>query len=44
MSPQVCQQIAYDGKKADVWAFGVLAYLIINGKYPFRGNYYNNRP
>jgi len=33
--PQVCMRIPFDGKKADVWAVGVLSYALLCFSYPF---------
>jgi len=36
MAPELVKQLQYD-KRVDVWALGVIAYLLISGKYPFEG-------
>ncbi|CAD8155245.1 unnamed protein product [Paramecium octaurelia] len=37
MAPEIFQKKPYDGKKADIWALGVLLYQILCGKVPFPG-------
>eukprot|EP00928_Gymnodinium_smaydae_P070017 TRINITY_DN53967_c0_g1_i1.p1 TRINITY_DN53967_c0_g1~~TRINITY_DN53967_c0_g1_i1.p1 ORF type:complete len:405 (-),score=84.84 TRINITY_DN53967_c0_g1_i1:484-1698(-) len=34
MSPEMLNNLSYDGK-TDVWSFGVVAYLMFYGKYPY---------
>lgn len=34
-SPEICSGEPYQGKPADIWAFGIILYLIIYGKLPF---------
>ena len=33
-APELCNRVAYDAK-VDVWAMGVIAYLLLTLKYPF---------
>jgi len=35
MSPELIKRQTYNGKKSDIWAFGVLFYKLITGRYPF---------
>jgi len=37
MAPEIISKIEYCGKKADVWALGVVLYALVCGKFPFRG-------
>lgn len=37
MAPEVLRKELFYGKKADVWAVGVLAYKLFTGKVPFKG-------
>ena len=37
--PEALSLREYDGKKADLWAAGVVLYFLITGKYPFGGNF-----
>ena len=34
MAPELCDQAPYD-EKVDVWAVGVIAYILITGEPPF---------
>ena len=36
MAPEIVSQKAYD-KSVDIWALGVIVYLILTGMAPFRG-------
>lgn len=38
MSPELIKKVPYMGEKADIWALGVMLYLLLVGKYPFRGS------
>jgi len=35
ISPQILNKVPFDGKKADVWALGVIAYALLAVKFPF---------
>ena len=35
MSPQLLLQVPYDPYKVDVWALGVMLYIMLNKVYPF---------
>lgn len=36
MCPEIVQKRPYNGMKADVWALGVILFLMLNGKLPFK--------
>ena len=36
MAPEIIKKIAYDSK-VDIWAIGVLTYIMLSGKPPFKG-------
>ncbi|OMJ74463.1 hypothetical protein SteCoe_26617 [Stentor coeruleus] len=36
MAPEIVNRIEYSGPPADIWALGVLLYILICGNYPFR--------
>ncbi len=35
MAPEIKERKIYDGKKADIFAIGVIIFTIIKGKLPF---------
>lgn len=37
MAPEIVNKIMYSGNSADVWALGILLYVMLNGKFPFKG-------
>ena len=37
MSPEIVSKIEYNGAKADCWALGILLYILLCGKFPFKG-------
>ena len=39
MDPDIVRKIAYSGFAADVWACGVILYIIYVGKWPFFGEF-----
>ncbi|CAI2387511.1 unnamed protein product [Moneuplotes crassus] len=41
MSPEIIAKRDYLGPPVDIWAFGILCYVMLCGKFPFRG--YNER-
>ena len=36
MAPEIVERKAYDNK-VDIWSLGVIAYMILAGRLPFRG-------
>ena len=36
MSPEIVSKKEYDGTAADVWACGILLYVLLNGTFPFK--------
>lgn len=36
MCPEIVQKRPYNGMKADIWALGVMLFLMLNGKLPFK--------
>ena len=37
MSPELVQKKDYDGKCVDMWALGVLLFVMLTGTFPFKG-------
>ena len=38
MSPEIVSKQEYKGPPADVWALGVVLYVMLTGVFPFRGH------
>ena len=36
MAPEITAKLPYFGEPADMWALGILLYLMLYGKFPFR--------
>ena len=43
MAPELCQNAAYDSK-VDIWAVGVITYILLSGKTPFQARGKNPTP
>lgn len=37
MAPEIVKKQEYEGKPVDMWALGVLLYVMLAGAFPFRG-------
>jgi serine/threonine protein kinase len=37
MAPEIVQKKEYEGKPVDMWALGVLLFVLLTGTFPFRG-------
>ena len=37
MAPEITMKKEYDGKTVDMWALGVLLYVMLTGTFPFKG-------
>ena len=37
MAPEIVRKHEYDGKPVDIWALGVLLFVLLTGSFPFRG-------
>lgn len=37
MCPEIVRKEDYEGKPVDIWALGVLLYVMLTGTFPFRG-------
>ena len=35
MSPEIVSKKEYSGFKADIWALGVVLYVMLTGRFPF---------
>lgn len=38
MAPEIIMRKQFCGMKADIWALGVLLFVIVTGTYPFKGS------
>lgn len=37
MAPEITRKSDYEGMPVDIWALGVLLYVMLTGTFPFRG-------
>ena len=37
MAPEICQRKEYSGYATDIWALGVITFIMMTGMQPFRG-------
>jgi serine/threonine protein kinase len=37
MAPEITKKKEYDGRAVDMWALGVLLYVMLTGNFPFKG-------
>lgn len=40
MAPEIVKKLKYTPAPTDIWAFGVLVYILMTGTFPFKGNMY----
>lgn len=36
MAPEIVKKQSYDGFAADIWALGVIFYVLLTGQFPFK--------
>lgn len=36
MAPEIVRKAEYNGFKGDVWALGVVLYVLLTGRFPFK--------
>lgn len=37
MSPEIVSKLYYEGFMADIWAIGVVLFVMLSGDFPFKG-------
>lgn len=38
MAPEIVQKVEYRGEAADIWALGVMMFVMLTGYFPYRAN------
>jgi serine/threonine protein kinase len=38
LAPEIIENKGYEGFGSDIWSLGILLYILIYGKVPFKGN------
>lgn len=38
MAPEIVQKLEYRGEAADIWALGVMMFVMLVGYFPYKGN------
>lgn len=38
MAPEIVQKMEYRGEAADIWALGVMMFVMLTGYFPYKGN------
>ena len=36
IAPEIIGNMEYDGKPTDIWSLGVILYILVVGRFPFR--------
>lgn len=42
MAPEITYKREYEGRPVDMWALGVLAFVMLTGTFPFKGTSEND--
>ena len=37
MAPEICKKSEYYGKPADIWSLGIVLYVLLFSRFPFKG-------
>ncbi|EGR28347.1 protein kinase domain protein [Ichthyophthirius multifiliis] len=37
MAPEIIKKVEYSGQKVDIWSCGIVLYILVCGKFPFKG-------
>lgn len=38
LAPEIIQNDGYNGFKADIWSLGIMSFIALSGKVPFKGD------